>query len=144
MHMSRVRWRPSALQQTRMPYQDILAAFETPFNPRYHTSAPLDGNVSRVYSGSLAQVISRLRSGYDYVIAHDQGTIDLVVWGKRGEASVPVQKPITAPGPGPVSTPGPRVSDVSVDPRTYPTCMALFRDAADCTEMMKRLDGSAH
>ena len=118
---------------------DVLSAFETPFNLRYHTSVPLDGNVSSVYSGSLAHVISRLLGGYDYVIAHDRGTIDLVVWGKRGEA--PAQKPTTAPGPGPGTAPGRRVSDVSADPRTYSTCMALFRDAADCAEMMKRLNG---
>jgi hypothetical protein len=50
---------------------DVLSAFETPFNLRYHTSVPLDGSVSSVYSGSLEHVISRLLSGYDYVIAHD-------------------------------------------------------------------------
>jgi hypothetical protein len=80
------------------------------------------------------------RRGYDYVIAHDQGTIEIVVWGKRGEAPAPVQKPVTAAGPRAITAPGPRVSDVSVDPRTYPTCMALFREAADCAEMMKRLN----
>ena len=122
---------------------DVLSAFETPFNLRYHTSVPLDGSVSSVYSGSLAHVISRLLSGYDYVIAHDQGTIDIVVWGKRGEASAPVQKPATAPGPRAAPPPGSRVSAVSVDPRTYPTCMALFRDPADCAEMMKRLNGTS-
>jgi hypothetical protein len=120
---------------------DVLSALEAPFNLRYHTSVPLDGNVSSVYSGSLAHLISRLLSGYDYVIAHDQGTIDLVVWGKRGEAPPPVQKPITAPGPG-VSAP--RVSDVRVDPKTYSTCIALFQSPADCAEMMKRLNASAH
>jgi hypothetical protein len=112
---------------------DVLSAFETPFNLRYHTSAPLDGNVSTVYSGSLTHVISRLLGGYDYVIAHDQGAIDLVVWGKRGEAAAPVQKP----------APGPRVSDVWVDPKTYSTCMTLFQNPADCAEMMKRLTASA-
>jgi hypothetical protein len=121
---------------------DILAAFETPFNLRYHTSVPLDGNVSSVYSGSLAHVISRLLSGYDYVIAHDRGTIDLVVWGKRGEAPATVQKPVAVPGPQAVAAPG-RVRDVAVDARTYSTCIALFRDAVDCTEMMKRLNGPA-
>jgi hypothetical protein len=76
----------------------VLSAFETPFNLRYRTSVPLSGNVSSEYSGSLAHVISRLLGGYDYVIAHDQGTIDIVVWGKGGEAAAPVQKPVTAPG----------------------------------------------
>jgi hypothetical protein len=122
---------------------DVLSAFETPFNLRYHTSVPLDGNVSSVYSGTLAHVISRLLSGYDYVVAHDGGTIDIVVWGKRGEAAAPVQRPVTAPSPVAAPPPGPRVSDVSVGPKTYSTCMALFNDAAHCAEMMKRLSGSA-
>jgi hypothetical protein len=122
---------------------DILSAFETPFNLRYRTSVPLNGNVSSEYSGSLAYVISRLLGGYDYVIAHDQGTIEIVVSGKHGEASAPVQKPVTAPSPVAAPPPGPRVSAVSVDPRTYSTCMALFRNAADCAEMMKRLNAAA-
>src|SRR5258708_5335282 len=122
---------------------DVLSAFETPFNLRYHTSVPLDGNVSSVYSGSLAHVISRLLSGYDYVIAHDRGTIDLVVWGKRGEAAAPVQKPGTAAGPGPGTAAGPRVSDASANAKTYSACLALFQNPADCAEMMKRLNGPA-
>jgi hypothetical protein len=115
---------------------DVLSAFETPFNLRYHTSVPLDGNVSSVYSDSLAHVISRLLSGYDYVIAHDQGTIDIFVWGRSAEAPAPTQKPVTAPGPQAVAGPG----RGAVDGRTYSTCMALFHDTADCAEMMKRLN----
>jgi hypothetical protein len=115
---------------------DVLSAFETPFNLRYHTSVPLDGNVSSVYSGSLAHVISRLLSGYDYVIAHDRGTIDVVVWGRSAEAPAPTQKPVTAPGPQAVAGPG----RGAVDGRTYSTCMALFHDTPDCAEMMKRLN----
>jgi hypothetical protein len=75
---------------------DVLSAFERPFNLRYRTSVPLNGNVSSEDSGSLAYVISRRLGGYDYVIAHDRGTIELVVSGKRGEAAAPVQKPVTA------------------------------------------------
>jgi hypothetical protein len=123
---------------------DVLSAFETPFNLRYHTSVPLDGNVSSVYSGSLAHVISRLLGGYDYVIAHDQGTIDLVVWGKRGEAPATVQKPVAAPDSRAVTAPGSLVSDAAVNAKTYSTCVALFRNAADCAEMMKRLAAPAH
>jgi hypothetical protein len=117
---------------------DVPSAFETPFNLRYHTSVPLDGNVSSVYSGSLAHVISRLLGGYDYVIAHDQGTIDLVVWGTRGKAPAPLQRPVAAPDPRAVTAPGSPMA------KTYSTCVALFRNAADCAEMMKRLTASAH
>jgi len=122
---------------------DVLSALETPFNLRYHASVPLDGNVSSTYSGSLAHVISRLLGDYDYVVSHEQGTIDVVVWGKRAEAPAAIQRPITAPGPPAVAAPPPRARDVRVDPRTYSTCMALFRDAAHCAEMMKRLNESA-
>jgi hypothetical protein len=72
---------------------DVLSAFAAPFNVRYRTSVPLDGSASSAYSGSLVQVISRLLDGYNYVIAHDQETIEIVVLGKRGEAFIPVQKP---------------------------------------------------
>jgi hypothetical protein len=58
----------------------------------------------------LAYVISRLLGGYDYVIAHDQGAIEIVVSGKHGEAPAPIQKPITAPGPQPVAAPGPELA----------------------------------
>ena len=95
---------------------DVLSAFETPFNLRYHTSIPLDGNVSSVYSGSLKHVISRLLDGYGYVIAHDQGTIDIAVWGRRAEAPAPIQKPVTAASPQAVAGPG-RVRDAAVDAR---------------------------
>jgi hypothetical protein len=66
---------------------DVLSAFETPFNLRYRTSVPLDGYVSSEYSGSLVRVISRLLGGCDYVIAYDQGTIEIVVSGKRKTAA---------------------------------------------------------
>jgi len=72
---------------------DVLSALAAPFHVRYRTSVPLDGNASSAYSGSLVQVISRLLGGYSYVIAHDQETIEIVILGKRGEASMPVQKP---------------------------------------------------
>jgi hypothetical protein len=87
--------------------------------------------VSSEYSGSLAYVFSRLLGGYDYVITHDQGTIEIVVSGKHGEAPAPVQKPVTAPGPRAVTASAPRASDASVNAKTYSTCMALFGDAAD-------------
>src|SRR5215813_13428919 len=129
--------------------EDVLSAFETPpFNLRYRTAVPLDGNVSNIYSGSLAHVISRLLEGYDYVIAHDQGTIEIVVSGKRGEASAPVQRLVTQPNPRVVTAQAPQVSpqvspqaspqvssQVSpqvgnvFDPKTYATCMALFHNA---------------
>jgi hypothetical protein len=45
-------------------------------------------------------------------------------------------------GPSTGNCTGPRVGCVSADPRTYSTCITLFRDQADCAEMMRRLNGS--
>jgi len=39
---------------------------------------------------------------------------------------------------------GSRTSDVSLDSKTYATCMALWRDEADCAEVMKRLNAWTH
>jgi hypothetical protein len=66
---------------------DVLSAFETPFNLRYRTRVPLDGNVSSEYSGSLAHVISRLLGGYDYVVAHDEGAIEIIVLSRHKTAA---------------------------------------------------------
>ena len=45
---------------------------------------------------------------------------------------------------GRITASGSRGSDVSVDSKTYSTCMALWRDVADCAEVMKRLNAWAH
>jgi hypothetical protein len=78
---------------------DVLSALGTPFNLQYRTSVPLDANVSGVYSGSLAHVISRLLGGYNYyyVSAHDQGTREVVVLSRRDEAPMLVQKRTPVP-----------------------------------------------
>ncbi len=41
---------------------------------------------------------------------------------------------------GRITASGSWTSDVSVDSKTYSTCMALWRDVTDCAEVMKRLD----
>jgi hypothetical protein len=48
-------------------------------------------------AGSFGQVISRLLDGYDYVIKDDQETIEIVVFGRRGE--VPILPPPTKDPP---------------------------------------------
>ena len=78
---------------TKDTIPDVLSAFRTAFNVRYRSSVALEGNADSAYLGSLVQVISRLLDGYNYVIAHDQGTIEIVVLGKRREPSMPIQKP---------------------------------------------------
>jgi hypothetical protein len=73
---------------------DVLAAPGATFNVRYRTLVPLDRVTSDTYSGSFGQVISRLLAGYNYVIAHYQDTVEIIVLTERGEPFSPsVLKP---------------------------------------------------
>ena len=67
---------------------DVLSAFAATFNVQYRTAIPLDAAVSKMYSGSFTQVISRLLDGYNYVIKKDQETIEIVVFGRRGDVAI--------------------------------------------------------
>jgi hypothetical protein len=68
---------------------DVLSAVAATFNVRYRTAIPLNAAANATYSGSFGQVISHLLDGYNYVIKKDQGTIEIVVFGKRGDVAIP-------------------------------------------------------
>jgi hypothetical protein len=74
---------------------DILSAFAAPFKVRYRTSIALDAISEASYSGSIRKVIAALLEGYNYVIKNNQGSIEIVVFGKRGDGAL-------APAPVPV------------------------------------------
>ena len=81
---------------------DVLSAIAATFNVRYRSTIPLDAVVSATYSGSFGQVISQLLDGYNYVIKRDQESIEIVVFGRRGNVSIP-PPPATNPAKGIVS-----------------------------------------
>jgi hypothetical protein len=68
---------------------DVLPALAATFNVQYRTATPLDAAASKTYSRPLGQVISRLLDGYNYVIKKDQETIEIVVFSRRGEVTIP-------------------------------------------------------
>jgi hypothetical protein len=76
---------------------DVLSAFAATFNVQYRTAIPLDAAASKTYSGSFGQVISRLLDGHNYAIKKDQQTIEIVVFGRRGELAIP--PPVTKAPP---------------------------------------------
>jgi hypothetical protein len=96
---------PEAVRVTtsRDAIVDVLAAVATTFNARYRTAIPLDAQANAAYSGSFAQVISRLLDGYNYVVKREQGTIEIVVFGTRGEVAIPPPAPKAPPVKGIVS-----------------------------------------
>ena len=73
---------------------DVLSAFGGAFDVRYRTAIALDATAGTAYSGSFGQVISRLLNGYNYVIKMDRGSIEILVFGRRGEIAAPRKVPV--------------------------------------------------
>jgi hypothetical protein len=82
---------------------DVLSAVAATFNVGYRSAIPLDAPANAAYSGSFGQVISRLLNGYNYVIKTDQGSTEIVVFGRRGEVAIPPPAPKAPPAKGIVS-----------------------------------------
>jgi hypothetical protein len=70
---------------------DVLSAFAARFNIKYRTAIALDATVHATYKGSFEQVVSRLLAGYNYMIRTDQGSTEIIVLGKVGEAVITPQ-----------------------------------------------------
>jgi hypothetical protein len=68
---------------------EVLSAFGGTFDVRYRTAIALDATAGTAYSGSFGQVISRLLNGYNYVIKTDRDSIEILVFGRRGEIVAP-------------------------------------------------------
>jgi hypothetical protein len=99
----RVEGTPAALRVTTSQDKiaDVLSAFSSALNVQYRSSIPLDATAGASYSGSLAQVLTRLLDGYNYVVKREPDTIEIVVLGARGEVAIPPPK--AAPPKGIVS-----------------------------------------
>jgi hypothetical protein len=82
---------------------DVLSAVAATFNVGYRSAIPLDAPANAAYSGSFGQVISRLLNGYNYVIKTDQGSTEIVAFGRRGEVAIPPPAPKAPPAKGIVS-----------------------------------------
>jgi hypothetical protein len=66
----------------------VLAALRDSYNISYRSSIALDETRNGAYAGSLAEVMSYLLSGYDYVIKSKGSTLDVEIFGKSGAQTV--------------------------------------------------------
>jgi len=82
---------------------DVLSALAAVFNVQYRTAIPLEAAAGKTYSGSFGRVIYRLLDGYNYVIKKDQETIEIVVFGRSGSATIPAQAITPLPTKGVLS-----------------------------------------
>jgi|SRR6516165_2343856 hypothetical protein len=70
--------------------EEVLSAFGTAFNLRYHTSTALVESVNGTYSGSLQRLLSRLLDGYNFVIKTSDNEIEVAIYGGEREGQTPV------------------------------------------------------
>jgi hypothetical protein len=78
----------------RATIADVLSALES-FNIRYRSSIGLDEVLDGTYAGSLGHVVARLLNGYNYAAKQDGPRLEVTIFGKHGEFSVPA--PIVIP-----------------------------------------------
>jgi hypothetical protein len=88
------------IEATRVPLADVLAALGPALNVQYRTAIALQTEISGSYAGPFGQVIARLLDGYNYVLRNDNGSIEVLVVGRRGERAV-----VTATPPAPLTAP---------------------------------------
>jgi hypothetical protein len=78
---------------TQSNVAEILSALESAFQFRVNTSVVLDRAVSGTFTGSLAQVLSRLLEGHNYFIRRQATEIEVTVIGMQGDRAVAVEPP---------------------------------------------------
>jgi hypothetical protein len=72
---------------------EVLSALDNPFHVKYRTAVPLNAEINGAYSGSFAQVVSRLLDGYNYVIKRDPALTEIIIFGNKGEVAMTPKAP---------------------------------------------------
>jgi hypothetical protein len=82
---------------------DVLSAL-APFNVSYRTSIPLADRVSMTYAGPVEQAVTRMLTGFNYVLKRDNGAIEIIVLGRHGSRAIAVEAPKPPPAPNTASS----------------------------------------
>jgi hypothetical protein len=89
------------LDATRSNVAEVLSALESAFRLRVNTSMVLDKAVGGTYTGSLAQVLSRILRDYNYFIRWGSTEIEVTVVAWQGDRAAAVQRLRLPPGNNP-------------------------------------------
>jgi hypothetical protein len=82
----------------------VLEALGQNVRLNYRTAAPLNKAIGGSFSGSLAQVLSRVLAGYDYVARYNMQGVEIFVVGESGAAPIPLAPIEDPPRPQRAST----------------------------------------
>jgi hypothetical protein len=86
---------------TRSNVAEVLSALETAYGLRVNTTSALERPVSGTFTGSLAQLLSRVLEGYNYFIRYKATEIEVTVIGLQGNRAAAVTQPRPPPPPNP-------------------------------------------
>jgi hypothetical protein len=86
------------LHATQSNVAEVLSALATAYGLRVKTSRGLDKPVGGTFTGSLAQIVSRMLEGYNYFIRHRANEIEVTVLGQSDRAAA-VARPRPPPNP---------------------------------------------
>jgi hypothetical protein len=87
------------LDATRSNVAEVLSALATAYGLRVKTSRALDRPVGGTFTGSLAQILSRMLEGYNYFIRYQATEIEVTVIGLPGDPAAAVARPRPPPNP---------------------------------------------
>jgi hypothetical protein len=84
---------------TRSNVAEVLSALETAYGLRVNTSTALERPVGGTFTGSLAQILSRMLEGYNYFIRHQATKIEVTIIGLQGDRAAALARPRPPPTP---------------------------------------------
>jgi hypothetical protein len=111
---------------------EVLSALSEKFDVRFHSSADLDKRVTGTFEGPLAQVLSQILRGYNFVIKSDQQRLEVTLMGSG--AAVTIAGPDRSVRPGqnlakaPQSPQSPKQTTVAAWSGAVPTVLPKDRD----------------
>jgi hypothetical protein len=82
----------------------VLEALGQNVSLHYRSAAPLNKVIGGSFSGSLAQVLSRVLAGYDFVVRYNMQGVEIFVVGESGAAPTPLRPIEASPRPQTAST----------------------------------------
>ena len=82
---------------------EVMAELGESFGLQYCSPASLNRRITGTFEGSLQQVVTRLLSGYDFVMKTDPSGVEVWVYGAKAGEAVTAPRPAAAAKPVPAA-----------------------------------------
>jgi hypothetical protein len=95
----------------------VLEALGQNVSLHYRSAAPLNRVIGGRFSGSLAQVLSRILAGYDFVVHYNRQGVELFIVGESGAVPIPPPPMEGSPQPQTLTLTDQDAPSISLAPR---------------------------